>query len=86
MIRLSVVVPALEEAGSIAPTLDALAPWRAAGHEVIVADGGSRDATVAIATPRADRVIVAPRGRASQMNAGAAVTTGDVLWTPAANR
>ena len=78
-VRLSIVVPAFDEAMGIAATLDALAPWRAAGHEVIVADGGSRDATVAIATPRADRLIVAPRGRASQMNAGAAVANGDVL-------
>ena len=70
MIRLSVVVPALEEAGSIAATLDALAPWRAAGHEVIVADGGSRDDTVAIATPRADRLIVAPRGRTRRVLLG----------------
>lgn len=79
MIRLSVVVPALDEAGGIAATLDTLAPLRAAGHEVIVADGGSRDATVAVAKPRADRVIAAPRGRAAQMNAGAAVASGDVL-------
>ena len=79
MIRLSVVVPALDEADGIAATLDALASLRAAGHEVIVADGGSRDATVALATPRAERVIAAPRGRAAQMNAGAAVATGDVL-------
>ena len=78
-VRLSIVVPALDEAAGIGETLRSLAPLRAAGHEVIVADGGSRDATVAIATPRADRVIVAPRGRASQMNAGAAVATGDVL-------
>lgn len=78
-VRLTIVVPAFDEATGIAATLDALAPWRAGGHEVVVADGGSRDATVAIATPRADRVIVAPRGRASQMNAGAAVAAGDVL-------
>lgn len=79
MIRLSVIVPALDEAAGIGGTLDALATLRAAGHEVIVADGGSRDATAALATPRADRVISAPRGRASQMNAGAAAATGDVL-------
>jgi rSAM/selenodomain-associated transferase 2 len=46
---------------------------------MIVADGGSQDDTVALATPLADRVIAAPRGRAAQMNAGAAVATGDVL-------
>jgi len=77
--RLSIVVPALDEAAGIGETLAALAPLRAAGHEVIVADGGSRDGTVALAAPHADRVIVAPRGRASQMNAGAAAATGDVL-------
>jgi rSAM/selenodomain-associated transferase 2 len=42
-------------------------------------DGGSADATAALAAPLADHVLAAPRGRASQMNAGAAVATGDVL-------
>jgi rSAM/selenodomain-associated transferase 2 len=72
-------MPALEEAGVIGRTLESLAPLRARGHEVIVADGGSTDATRAIAAPLADRVLVAPRGRARQMNAGAAAATGDVL-------
>lgn len=70
--RLSIVVPALDEAAGIADTLAALAPLRAAGHELIVVDGGSRDATVECSRPLADRVITAPRGRARQMNAGAA--------------
>ncbi|HEX4883951.1 MAG TPA: glycosyltransferase, partial [Casimicrobiaceae bacterium] len=43
--KLSVVVPVLDEAPGIAAALDALAPLRAQGHEVIVVDGGSRDAT-----------------------------------------
>ena len=77
--RLSVVVPALNEAGGIGATLEALAPLRARGHEVIVADGGSGDTTRELAAPLADRVIAAPRGRARQMNAGAAVATGNVL-------
>lgn len=68
---LSIVVPVLNEAAGIAGTLEALAPLRARGAEVIVVDGGSRDATVAIATPLADRVIDGPQGRARQMNAGA---------------
>lgn len=68
---LSIVVPVLNEAAGIAGTLEALAPLRARGAEVIVVDGGSRDDTVAIATPLADRVIDGPRGRARQMNAGA---------------
>lgn len=55
-----------------------LAPLRGEA-EIIVADGGSEDATAQIARPMADLVIEAPRGRARQMNAGAAVARGDVL-------
>lgn len=77
--RLSIIVPVLDEAAGIAATLDALAPLRAEGHELVVADGGSTDGTVALCRPRADRVIDAPRGRARQMNAGAAAAQGDVL-------
>jgi rSAM/selenodomain-associated transferase 2 len=76
---LSIIVPVLDEAGIIADTLRALAPLRQRGAEVIVADGGSRDGTVDLARPAADQVIVAPRGRAAQMNAGAALARGDVL-------
>jgi rSAM/selenodomain-associated transferase 2 len=78
-VKLSIIVPALDEAAQIAATLEALAPLRAAGHEVIVVDGGSADATAAIAAPLADRVIQAPRGRARQMNAGAAIAAGEGL-------
>ena len=77
--RISIIVPALEEAAGIAAALDSLQPLRANGHEVIVVDGGSADATAAIARPLADRVVVAPRGRAAQMNAGAAVAEGEAL-------
>lgn len=77
--RISIVIPALNEAQWIAAALTALSPLRERGHEVIVVDGGSGDDTVALALPRADRVLIAPRGRASQMNAGAQVAGGDVL-------
>ena len=77
--RLSIIVPALDEACAIAATLDALAPLRARGHELIVVDGGSQDDTLALCQGRADAAFVAPRGRASQMNAGAAKACGDVL-------
>jgi rSAM/selenodomain-associated transferase 2 len=77
--RLSVIIPTLNEAAAIGATLAALAPLRGRGHEVLVADGGSEDGTRDIAAPLADRVIVAPRGRARQMNAGAAAATGDAL-------
>jgi rSAM/selenodomain-associated transferase 2 len=56
-----------------------LQPLRQAGVELVVADGGSRDGTPEIAAAFADAVIDAPRGRARQMNAGAAASRGDIL-------
>jgi rSAM/selenodomain-associated transferase 2 len=79
MLRLSIIMPVLDEGESIAAALDALADLRGLGVEVIVVDGGSSDATVQRARLRADRVLKAPRGRASQMNAGAEKASGDVL-------
>jgi len=79
MPRLSVVVPVLDEAAGIGAALQALAPLRAAGHEVIVVDGGSQDATATLAAPLANAVLHSPRGRARQMNTGAAAAQGDVL-------
>ncbi len=78
--RLSVIVPALDEGETIAATLARLQPLRGRGHEVLVVDGGSRDDTRARAAALADRVLQAPRGRARQMNAGAAQAAGDLLW------
>lgn len=75
--RISVVVPVLDEAACIVDALGALQSMRAQGHEVIVVDGGSTDATVALAGPLADRVVSAPRGRAAQLNAGAAQAHGE---------
>ena len=63
MPRLSVVVPVLDEAAGIRATLQALAPLRAAGHEIIVVDGGSQDATATLAAPLASAVLHSPRGR-----------------------
>src|SRR5258707_3657503 len=76
---LSIIIPTLDEASSIAATLEALAPYRARGAEVIVVDGGSRDGTLDLARPHADRVLASSRGRATQMNAGALAARGDVL-------
>ena len=76
---LSIVMPVLNEAAGIGASLQALAPQRARGAEVIVVDGGSQDATAAQAKPLADAVLLAPRGRARQMNAGAAQAVGEVL-------
>jgi rSAM/selenodomain-associated transferase 2 len=79
MDRLSVVVPALNEAEGIVATLAPLQELRAAGHQVILADGGSRDATVDLARPLVDRVVTGARGRARQMNAGAAEAREAIL-------
>jgi len=80
LLTVSVIVPALNEAATIAATLAPLQAARTAGHEIIVVDGGSTDATVDRARALADRVIASPPGRARQMNAGAGIATGDVLW------
>ncbi|MGH8690732.1 MAG: glycosyltransferase, partial [Burkholderiales bacterium] len=77
--RLSVVIPALNEAATIVAALAALAPLRSRGHEVIVADGGSTDGTAQLALGSCDQCLRAPRGRAVQMNAGARAATGDAL-------
>ena len=79
MSRLSIIIPALNEAAGIAVTLAALQPFRARGVEVIVVDGGSGDGTIECARALADRVLGAPCGRAVQMNAGAAAASGDAL-------
>jgi rSAM/selenodomain-associated transferase 2 len=76
---LSIVIPALNEAAGIEATLKALQPLRARGVELVLADGGSGDTTVAVARPWVDTVVDAPRGRALQMNAGAARARADAL-------
>ena len=76
---ISIIIPALNEAQGIGAALQALAPLRARGHEVIIVDGGSEDRTREIAAPLCDRLIVAQRGRAVQMNAGARAAHGDAL-------
>jgi len=77
--RLSIVIPVLNEADGIGGRLTVLQPLRAAGAEIVVADGGSTDGTCDLAAGLADRVVVAPRGRGSQMNAGAGEARGGVL-------
>jgi rSAM/selenodomain-associated transferase 2 len=77
--RLTIVIPVLDEAAIIAASLQALAPLRARGAEVIVVDGGSSDGSAALAQPFADRVIAGPRNRGAALNAGAALGSGDVF-------
>ena len=77
--ELSVVVPALDEAQALPPLLRQIAGQQQIRLEVIVADGGSADGTVGIARSAGAKVIMAPRGRAAQMNAGAGQATADFL-------
>jgi uncharacterized protein len=75
--RISVIIPTRNEASSIAQTLARLQPAR--NVEVIVADGGSTDETVAIAQSCQATVLTTPPGRAQQMNHAAREATGDIL-------
>ncbi len=75
--KISVIVPVFSEASVIAISLANLREQNP--HEVIVVDGGSTDGTREIASQFADRAIESVRGRANQMNAGAALATGDAL-------
>ena len=77
-LRLSVVIPALEEAETVATAVHSA--LRAGADEVVVADGGSRDATRDRAQAAGARVLQAPRRRGAQLNAGAAAARGNVLW------
>jgi rSAM/selenodomain-associated transferase 2 len=76
---LSIVIPTLNEAAGLEATLQALQPLRLRGVELVLADGGSSDSTPTLAQPWVDAVVDAPRGRALQMNAGAARARADVL-------
>jgi rSAM/selenodomain-associated transferase 2 len=78
-VKLSIIVPALNEAQGIGEALQALQPLRRLGHELIVVDGGSADGTAELAVASCDRVLRSARGRAVQMNAGARVASGDAL-------
>lgn len=78
--KLSLIIPCRNEGAVIGETLAALQGLRAAGHELIVVDGGSSDDTLACARPLADQCLQTPPGRALQMNAGAAAARGEVLW------
>ena len=77
--KVSIVIPVLNEAEHIADTLISLASYRSQGHEVVVIDGGSNDDTVSISQQYADRVLRSDTGRAMQMNSGIDEASGDAL-------
>ena len=76
--QLSIVIPVLNEAGHLAARLQALQPLRDR-CQLLLVDGGSCDGSTIIAEPWVDKVIDNPRGRARQMNAGAAQANADIL-------
>ncbi|MCW6051542.1 TIGR04283 family arsenosugar biosynthesis glycosyltransferase [Microcoleus sp. A2-C5] len=76
-LKISIIIPALNEAPTIASVI--CTAQNAKNVEIIVADGGSSDRTADIAQSLGVRVISTARGRAAQMNAGAASATGDIL-------
>ena len=79
MVNLSIIVPVLNEAALIRELLRQLRA-QPGQNEIIVVDGGSEDDTPALCEGLADEVLTAPRGRAKQMNAGAARARGEILW------
>ena len=76
---LSVLIPALDEAAALPTLLAALAEQQGLVFEVIVSDGGSRDATLHLAAQHSARGIAAPRGRGAQLNAAVAAAQADWL-------
>ena len=78
--ELSIIIPALNEAGTVEKTLMSLQPLRARGCEVLLVDGGSADSTVSLAMPLVDKLIESEPGRARQMNAGAQRAGAAKLW------
>lgn len=80
MSRVSIIIPTLNEADCLGRTLRQLSLLTPAAKEVLVVDGGSEDATVAIAQAAGINAIsTTGRGRGLQMNQGAEVATGEIL-------
>jgi rSAM/selenodomain-associated transferase 2 len=77
--KVSIIMPVLNEAEQIASKLQQLKQTQPGDYEIIVVDGGSNDNSVELARQYAHRVITSPRGRALQMNAGAACSQADIL-------
>ncbi len=77
--RISIIIPVLNEAEALTVHLQKLQIARAQGHEIIVVDGGSKDKSQHLAEPQVDHMLASKPGRALQMNKGAEVASGDVF-------
>jgi len=78
-LKLSIIIPVLNEGANIPESLAGLQLLRERGVEVVVVDGGSSDDTFALARTLCDHAVASSRGRAMQQNAGAQIATGDTL-------
>jgi rSAM/selenodomain-associated transferase 2 len=77
--KLSIIIPVLNEAQRLPHALECLAPVRERGVEVIIVDGGSEDETLAAAVRVGGRLVNSSKGRARQMNTGARIASGEIL-------
>jgi rSAM/selenodomain-associated transferase 2 len=77
--KVSVIIPVLNEESTIQERLIDMQWVRESGHELIVVDGGSADNSLHVAQKYTDLAITSTQGRAAQMNAGANIASGDVL-------
>jgi rSAM/selenodomain-associated transferase 2 len=78
-VKISIIIPVINEEINLASTLEYLQFIRQQGHEIVVVDGGSKDNSFMLAQEGADIVIASKSGRAIQMNSGAEVASGDVF-------
>jgi len=78
-VKLSIIIPMLNEAGQLPDLFAHLLPFQRAGCEIVFADGGSTDGSAKLADVMGFKVVQTERGRARQMNEGAAVAQGNVL-------
>ena len=76
-IKLSIIIPTLNEADQIEQYLSNLQVLRQQGHEVVVVDGGSIDDTVSLVRPLCDQICQSQQSRSIQMNCGAKAAAGD---------
>jgi len=79
LLKLSIIIPSLNEAENIVATLEPLQCLRKRGHEIILCDGGSTDNTTELSKTLVDHCVSSRPGRATQMNSGANKAVGDVL-------
>lgn len=77
--KLSIIIPCLNEADVIVESLLRLQPLRQQSIELLLVDGGSSDNTRELAEPLVDSVLSSRSGRAIQMNTGAQHASGDYL-------